>query len=171
MYSINYSKRFEKDLKRCRKRGLNIQLIKDAVTLLAATGTLPMKYRPHKLLSQKQETWECHIVANVFLVLMPVISEDCAPCLPSSLARILLRLLPVSSESSCPSSLGSDACHHFALTLVITPLSRSCLLGRCFPREGRRGLTPLFEDSPKSLHTIAGRQYNKKPLRILFLSG
>ena len=61
MYSINYSKRFEKDLKRCRKRGLNIQLIKDAVTLLAATGTLPMKYRPHKLLSQKQETWECHI--------------------------------------------------------------------------------------------------------------
>ena len=61
MYSINYSKRFEKDLKRCRKRGLNIQLIKDAVTLLAATGTLPMKYRPHKLVSQKQETWECHI--------------------------------------------------------------------------------------------------------------
>ena len=42
-------KRFKKDLKRCEKRGLNIQLIKDAVALLAATGTLPMKYRPHKL--------------------------------------------------------------------------------------------------------------------------
>lgn len=61
MYSINYSKRFEKDLKRCKKRGLNIQLIKDAVTLLAATGSLPLKYHPHKLASQKQETWECHI--------------------------------------------------------------------------------------------------------------
>lgn len=61
MYSINYSKRFEKDLKRCKKRGLNIQLIKDAITILAASGTLPQQYRPHKLVSQKQETWECHI--------------------------------------------------------------------------------------------------------------
>ena len=61
MYSINYSKRFEKDLKRCKKRGLNIQLIKDAITILAASGTRPQQYRPHKLVSQKQETWECHI--------------------------------------------------------------------------------------------------------------
>lgn len=61
MYSINYSKRFEKDLKRSKKRGLNIQLIKEAVTLLAANGKLPMKYRPHKLINQKEETWECHI--------------------------------------------------------------------------------------------------------------
>ena len=77
-------------------------------------------------------------VANVFLVLMPVVSEDCAPCLPSSLARILLRLLPVSSESSCPLSLCSDARHHFALTLVITSLSCSCLLRRCFQRVSYR---------------------------------
>ena len=64
MYSINYSKRFVKDLKRCRKRGLNIELIKDAVTLLASTGSLPMKYRPHKLVNQKPETWECHILPD-----------------------------------------------------------------------------------------------------------
>ena len=28
MYSINYTNRFSKDLKRCKKRGLNIKLIK-----------------------------------------------------------------------------------------------------------------------------------------------
>jgi mRNA interferase YafQ len=49
MYSIDYTKRFEKDLKRCKKRGLDMQLIQDAVALLAATGTLPAQYRPHKL--------------------------------------------------------------------------------------------------------------------------
>lgn len=60
MYSINYSNRFNKDLKRCYKRGLNIQLIKDAITLLAETGTLPNEYNPHKLVNQKNEIWECH---------------------------------------------------------------------------------------------------------------
>ncbi|MBQ6964753.1 MAG: hypothetical protein IJP82_03570, partial [Bacteroidaceae bacterium] len=83
-------------------------------------------------------------------VLMPVVSGDCAPCLPSSLARILLRLLPVSSESSCPLSLCSDARHHLALMLVITPLSRSCLLGRCFQRGLKGGFKVLFEDSSES---------------------
>jgi mRNA-degrading endonuclease YafQ of YafQ-DinJ toxin-antitoxin module len=49
MYSIDYTKRFNKDLKRCMKRGLDLQLIHEAISLLRATGTLPMKYRPHKL--------------------------------------------------------------------------------------------------------------------------
>ncbi|MBR1469796.1 MAG: type II toxin-antitoxin system YafQ family toxin [Prevotella sp.] len=49
MYQIDYSNRFNKDLKRCMKRGLNIKLIKDAIDLLAANGRLPQQYRPHKL--------------------------------------------------------------------------------------------------------------------------
>lgn len=61
MYSIAYTKRFEKDLKRCQKRGLNIQLIKEAIKLLAYTGTLPAKYRPHKLSGNMDGQWECHI--------------------------------------------------------------------------------------------------------------
>ena len=36
-------------MKRCKKRGLNMRLIKEAMLLLADTGTLPAKYRPHKL--------------------------------------------------------------------------------------------------------------------------
>jgi mRNA interferase YafQ len=46
-YIVKTTKRFDKQLKRCEKRGLNMRLIKDAMLLLAATGTLPMKYRPH----------------------------------------------------------------------------------------------------------------------------
>ena len=33
MYSVNTTKRFEKDLKRCLKRGLKMQLIYDAIQL------------------------------------------------------------------------------------------------------------------------------------------
>ena len=61
MYQIKYSHRFEKDLKRCGKRGLNLRLVMDAVALLAATGTLPTRYHPHKLVGQSAEVWECHI--------------------------------------------------------------------------------------------------------------
>jgi len=61
MYSINYTNRFNKDLKLCKKRGLNIKLIQDAITLLAATGTLPSQYHPHRLSGNRQGQWECHI--------------------------------------------------------------------------------------------------------------
>jgi mRNA interferase YafQ len=60
-YKIIPTKRFEKDMKRCRKRGYNMQLILDAMTLLAATGSLPEQYRPHKLSGNLQGIWECHI--------------------------------------------------------------------------------------------------------------
>lgn len=61
MYSIDYTKRFKKDLKRCQKRGLDIQLILDAIALLRITGTLPVKYHPHKLSGNMNGQWECHI--------------------------------------------------------------------------------------------------------------
>ena len=68
MYSITYTKRFDKDLKRCQKRGLKLQLILEAIRLLAATGTLPAQYRPHKLSGNLQGQWECHIQPDWLLV-------------------------------------------------------------------------------------------------------
>ena len=61
MYSIDYTNRFKKDPKRCQKRGLDLQLILDAIALLKTTGTLPMSYRPHKLSGNRDGQWECHI--------------------------------------------------------------------------------------------------------------
>ena len=60
-FRIKTTKRFEKDLKRCQKRGLNMQLIFEAMKLLSATGTLPAEYRPHKLSGKRHNQWECHI--------------------------------------------------------------------------------------------------------------
>ena len=61
MYSIDYTTRFKKDLKRCQKRGLDIQMILDAIALLRTTGTLPAKYHPHKLSGNREGQWEGHI--------------------------------------------------------------------------------------------------------------
>ncbi|MBQ3617908.1 MAG: type II toxin-antitoxin system YafQ family toxin [Bacteroidales bacterium] len=63
-YTINYSNRFDKDLKRCEKRGYKIRLIVDAINLLATNGTLPPKYRPHKLSGTMEGIWECHIQSD-----------------------------------------------------------------------------------------------------------
>jgi mRNA interferase YafQ len=61
MYQVKYSKRFDKNLKLCAKRGLNLQLIFEAIQLLAANGSLPAKYYPHKLSGDMDGIWECHI--------------------------------------------------------------------------------------------------------------
>ena len=68
MYSIEYTKRFEKDVKRCVKRGLNISKLQTAANLLAETGTLPVQYRPHKLTGHYTGCWECHIEPDWLLV-------------------------------------------------------------------------------------------------------
>lgn len=60
-YEIIISNRFKKDLKRCHKRGLDMKLIYEAMSILANTGTLPMEYRPHKLTGMHAGQWECHI--------------------------------------------------------------------------------------------------------------
>ena len=67
-YKIIPSKRFEKDMKRCQKRGYNMQLIKDAILLLAETGTLPSDYKPHQLHGDRKGQWECHIQPDWLLI-------------------------------------------------------------------------------------------------------
>ena len=67
-YKIIPSKRFEKDMKRCQKRGYDMQLIKDAILLLAETGTLPSEYKPHLLHGDRKGQWECHIQPDWLLI-------------------------------------------------------------------------------------------------------
>ena len=67
-YKIIPSKRFEKDMKRCQKRGYDMQLIKDAILLLAETGTLPSEYKPHQLHGDRKGQWECHIQPDWLLI-------------------------------------------------------------------------------------------------------
>ena len=60
-YTVKISNRFRKQFRLCVKRGLDMNLINEAMRLLAANGSLPAKYSPHKLSGKFQGVWECHI--------------------------------------------------------------------------------------------------------------
>ena len=64
MYSINYTHQFKKDMLKCAKRGLPMDAITKAISILAATGTLPSEYKPHLLKGDHKGQWECHIEPN-----------------------------------------------------------------------------------------------------------
>ena len=48
-YTLTYTGQFKKDLKRCQKRGLDIELLHKVITLLQENGSLPAEYKPHIL--------------------------------------------------------------------------------------------------------------------------
>ena len=49
MYEILFSNQFKRSYKKCIKRGYNKALFEEVVTLLAESGTLPLRYKAHKL--------------------------------------------------------------------------------------------------------------------------
>jgi len=49
MYRIYFSTKFKKDYKLSLKRGLKEPLIKEVITQLIETGSVPLKYKPHIL--------------------------------------------------------------------------------------------------------------------------
>lgn len=68
MYKVNYSNRFKKDLVKCYKRGMDIDLIEKVVELLQISGTLPQQYKTHPLKGKHIGKMECHIQNNWLLV-------------------------------------------------------------------------------------------------------
>ncbi len=67
-YTVRISNRFKKQFRLCMKRGLDMELINEAMRLLAANGSLPAKYRPHKLSGKLQGVWECHIEPDWLMI-------------------------------------------------------------------------------------------------------
>ncbi|MDD4149736.1 MAG: type II toxin-antitoxin system YafQ family toxin [Bacteroidales bacterium] len=68
MYKVSYTKKFEKSLKLCQKRGLNIELAKSAIEILETDGKLPDKFKPHKLSGNYEGLWECHLKSDWLLI-------------------------------------------------------------------------------------------------------
>ncbi|MBO5232755.1 MAG: type II toxin-antitoxin system YafQ family toxin [Prevotella sp.] len=60
-YNIKTTKRFEKDVARCKRRSYPMHLLREVLAQLAETGTLPAKYRPHILVGNHSGEWEAHI--------------------------------------------------------------------------------------------------------------
>ena len=67
-YKITTTNQFEKDLKRCIKRGYPMDKFRIVVQLLEQNGCLPDTYRPHKLTGDRQGQWECHIQPDWLLI-------------------------------------------------------------------------------------------------------
>ena len=68
MYNVTATKKFEKSLKKCIKRGLDARKINTVLKELSEKGFLPPAYRPHKLSGKYQGNWECHIQPDWLLV-------------------------------------------------------------------------------------------------------
>jgi mRNA interferase YafQ len=67
-YAILFSNQFKRSYKKCLKRGCNKALFEEVVTLLAETGTLPARYKAHKLVGEWKGLWECHIQPDWLLI-------------------------------------------------------------------------------------------------------
>jgi mRNA interferase YafQ len=68
MWQPVYTKQFEKNVVRCLKRGYDMVLLKEAVTLLLTGTPLPEKYNSHKLHGNFAKHWECHIKPDWLLI-------------------------------------------------------------------------------------------------------
>ena len=67
-YKISTTHQFEKDLKRCIKRGYPMDEFRTVIQLLERDGGLPEVYRPHMLHGDRQGQWECHIQPDWLLI-------------------------------------------------------------------------------------------------------
>ena len=67
-YIIDRTNKFKKSVKKCQKRGLNMDLLKEVLLELENTGTVSDKYKPHKLVGKHIGRWECHIEPDWLLV-------------------------------------------------------------------------------------------------------
>ena len=61
MYKLDTTKRFDKALKLCKKRGYPIEDLRKAIAILAEKGCLPKEYKPHILHRNHEGEWEAHI--------------------------------------------------------------------------------------------------------------
>jgi mRNA interferase YafQ len=68
MYEVIYTGQFKKSLKRCVRRGLDVQAFATVLDILQEKGKLPPEYHPHKLTAKYRGCWECHIQPNWLLI-------------------------------------------------------------------------------------------------------
>ena len=68
MRKIVASNKFKKDLVQAAKRGFNLKLLDEVVTMLANGEILDSKYRDHPLIGDYEDFRECHIKPDWLLI-------------------------------------------------------------------------------------------------------
>ena len=62
------TKRFERDLKRAKSRGKDLERLWRVVDRLLNERSLEARYRPHRLSGVRSGSWECHIEPDWLLI-------------------------------------------------------------------------------------------------------
>lgn len=68
MLDIRYSAKFKRDYKKIVKRGYNIALLEEVLSLLQQGVTLPEQYHDHSLSGNYAGHRECHITPDWLLI-------------------------------------------------------------------------------------------------------
>ncbi len=68
MLKLRYSNKFKKDYKLIKKRGYNIELLKNVIQRLVSEETLEEKYCDHFLSGKYSGFKECHIEPDWLLI-------------------------------------------------------------------------------------------------------
>lgn len=68
MLDLVMTSKFEKDLVVMRKRGKNLDILKNVIKRLCAEETLEYKYHVHKLKGRYLGFYECHIEPDWLLI-------------------------------------------------------------------------------------------------------
>ena len=63
-----YLRSFEKEVEKARKRGYDLDILKEVMTKLIEEKPLSLKHRNHKLKGNFVGYWECHITPDWLLV-------------------------------------------------------------------------------------------------------
>lgn len=67
-YTIRSTSKFQKDLKRIKRRGYDLSLLSNILKLLENGESLPEKNKDHKLSGNYEDCRECHITPDWLLI-------------------------------------------------------------------------------------------------------
>ena len=68
MYKLRPTTRFQKDLKRIKKRGYDLSLLTKVINFLAEGKPLPTHYKDHSLSGDYTNCRECYILPDWLLI-------------------------------------------------------------------------------------------------------
>ena len=68
MLELIYSSQFKKDLKKAKKQGKDLELLRKILLMIANGETLDLKYRDHELGGNLKGYRECHVNPDWLLI-------------------------------------------------------------------------------------------------------
>ena len=67
-YTLIYTGEFKRNVKKCVKRGYDLTLLQNVISILQMKGELPKEYFPYKLMGNYKGYWECHVMPDWLLL-------------------------------------------------------------------------------------------------------